>query len=266
MQRAQLTLQALLATAILFACLSPAACVYEAKILAFLQEFRMRMCHPIPNLGLPALDPLQLGPAETELNNKYLVDFTGSIDNFQLHGLSDFDVPALRLSPVPGLKNTINVTLPLTYFKSLYTAKGSLAYILNLAGDGNAETSITNFSILISFRLRSVSPLAISSLQIELRLGGLWINFDNLMEEDRINDFIHALVNEMGVELLGDVWDYEQGTVVSKVQAAVNKFLGQYSLSDIIQIIIGGGGGESAPIFDGVEPDCKPDATMTPQD
>lgn len=39
------------------------------------------------------------------------------------------------------------------------------------------------------------------------------------MEEDRINDFIHALVNEMGVELLGDVWDYEQGTVVSKVQA-----------------------------------------------
>lgn len=65
--------------------------------------------------------------------------FTGSIDNFQLHGLSDFDVPALSLSPVPGLKNTINVTLPLTYFKSLYTAKGSLAYILNLAGDGNAE-------------------------------------------------------------------------------------------------------------------------------
>lgn len=64
-----------------------------------------------------------------------------------------------------------------------------------------------------------MSPLAISSLQIELRLGGLWINFDNLMEEDRINDFIHALVNEMGVELLGDVWDYEQGTVVSKVQA-----------------------------------------------
>jgi len=61
MQRAKLTSQVLLATAILYACLSPAACVYEAKILAFLQEFRMRMCHPIPNLGLPALDPLQLG-------------------------------------------------------------------------------------------------------------------------------------------------------------------------------------------------------------
>ncbi|KAH8346669.1 hypothetical protein KR084_007838 [Drosophila pseudotakahashii] len=264
MQRAQLSSQVLLVTAILYACLAPAACIYEDTILSFLNEFRMRMCHPIPNLGLPALDPLQLGPAETELNNKYLVDFTGSIDNFQLHGLSDFDVPALSLNLVPGLRNTINVTFPLTHFESLYTAKGSLAYILNLAGDGNAETSITNFSILITFRLRSVSPLAISSLQIEMQLGNLWINFDNLMEEERINEFIHALINEMGVELLGDIWDYGQDTVISKVQTAVNNFLGQYSLTDIIQIIVGGGGGEeSAPIFEGVEPDCKLEASTS---
>ncbi|KAI8046129.1 uncharacterized protein LOC128266530 [Drosophila gunungcola] len=264
MQRAQLTSQVLLVTAILYACLAPAACVYESQILAFLNEFRMRMCHPIPNLGLPALDPLKLGPAETALNNKYLVDFAGSIDNFTLHGLSDFDVPVLTLNPVPALKSTINVTFPLTYFESLYTAKGSLAYIVNVAGDGNAETSITNFSILISFRLKSLSPLAIYSLQIELHLGDLKINFENLLEEERINEFIHALVNEMGVELLGDVWDYGQGTVVSKVQTAVNNFLGEFSLQDILQIITGGGGGEeSAPIFDGVEPDCKLEASSS---
>ncbi|XP_017064820.1 uncharacterized protein LOC108103730 [Drosophila eugracilis] len=262
MQRAQLISQVLLATAIIYACLEPAACLYEDKIQTFLDEFRKRMCHPIPNLGLPALDPLELGPAKTEVNNKYLIDFTGSIDNFQLHGLSDFDVPALTLNPIPTRMSTINVTLPLTHFESLYTAKGSLAYILNLAGDGNAETSITNFSILITFRLRSLSPLSIYSLQIELHLGALRINFDNLMEEERINDFIHALVNEMGVELLGDVWDYGQDTVVSKVQTAVNNFLGQYTLSEILQIITGGSGeGESEPIFNGVEPDCKPEAS-----
>lgn len=63
--------------------------------------------------------------------------FTGSIDDFQLHGLSDFDVPALTLRLLRT--STINVTFPLTYFNSIYTAKGSLAYILNLAGDGDAE-------------------------------------------------------------------------------------------------------------------------------
>ncbi|KAH8295344.1 hypothetical protein KR018_010146 [Drosophila ironensis] len=261
MQRANLTSQALLALAILCASLTPAACLYESVVLNFLQELRLRMCHPIPNLGLPALDPLQVGHAETAVDNKYLVDFTGSIDNFQLHGLSDFDVPTLTLNPMVGLKSTINVTFPLTSFDSLYTAKGSLAYILNLAGDGNAETSITDFSILISFRIRNIAPLSITSLQIELHLGDLKVNFDNLLEEERVNEFIHALVNELGVELLGDIWDYGQDSVVSRVQTAVNNFLGQYSLADIIGIITGGGGEEeSAPIFEGVEPDCKPEA------
>ncbi|XP_017035544.1 uncharacterized protein [Drosophila kikkawai] len=262
MRQAHFTSQLLLATAILYACLAPASCVYESVILNFLNEFRMRMCHPIPNLGLPALDPLQLGPAEAAVNNKYLVDFTGSIDDFKLQGLSDFDVPTLTLRPVIGLTSTMNITFPLTHFESLYTAKGSLAYILNLAGDGNAEASITDFSIRISFRMRSLSPLGISNLQIALHLGDLKINFENLLEEERVNEFIHALVNEMGVELLGDVWDYGQGTVVSKVQTAVNHFLGQFTLSDIISIITGGGNGEeSAPIFEGVEPDCKLEAS-----
>ncbi|XP_002138019.2 uncharacterized protein [Drosophila pseudoobscura] len=253
-------LQAVMAIAILYSCLEPAECLYESQIRDFLNEFRNRMCHPIPNLGLPALDPFVLGPGQTSMNNKYLIDFTGSIDDFQLHGLSDFEVPTLTLNPVPGLKSTIQVNFPYTYFKSLYTAKGSLAYILNLAGDGNAEAFIKDFSFLISFRLRTLSPLGITSLQIELYLGDLKINFENLLEEDRIDDFVHSLVNEMGVELLDDVWSYEQGTVVAKVQTLVNNFLGQYSLQDILQIIAGGGGGEggeSKPIFEGVEPDCK---------
>lgn len=151
-------LRLVLATVSLYCCLSPVVCIYEATIIEFLEEFRMRMCHPIPNLGLPALDPLELGPAETAVNNQYLIEwvppifiisyiywylfafsFTGSIEDFQLKGLSDFVVDTLKINALPGLRSTIKVTLPHTYFKSLYTAKGSLAYILNLAGDGNAE-------------------------------------------------------------------------------------------------------------------------------
>ncbi|BFF89362.1 uncharacterized protein DMAD_08140 [Drosophila madeirensis] len=261
-------LQAVLAMATLYGCLAPGECLYESQIRAFLEAFRMRMCHPIPNLGLPALDPFILGPGQTSMNNKYLIDFTGSIEDFQLHGVSDFEVTQLTLNPVPGLKSTIQINFPHTYFQSLYTAKGSLAYIMNLAGDGNAEASIKDFSLLISFRLRTLSTLGITSLQIELYLGDLKINFDNLLEEERINDFVHALVNELGVELLDDIWSYEQGTVVTKAQTLLNNFLGQYSLQDILQIIAGGGGegGESKPIFEGVEPDCKLESDSRNQD
>ncbi|XP_030565906.1 uncharacterized protein LOC115766255 [Drosophila novamexicana] len=249
--------QMLLAVATIYSCLSPVACVYEETIQVFLEEFRMRMCHPIPNLGLPALDPLELGPAETAVNNKYLVDFTGSIEDFKLNGLSDFIVNTLKINVIPGVtRSTINVTFPHTYLKSLYTAKGSLAYILNLSGDGNAEASIEDFSFEISWRIKASTSLAITGLQIEMRMGDLKINFENLLEEKRINDFVHALVNEMGVELLGDIWDYEQNTVVDKVETLINS-----KIPDLLKIITGGegGGSESSPIFDGVEPDCKLD-------
>lgn len=105
-------------------------------------------------------------------------------------------------------------------------------------------------------------------------LGDLKMNFDNLLEEERINQFIHDLVNEMGVELLGDIWDYGQTPVVDRVEEvrSVLSYLKQSlniffllslqfinnHISDLLKLISGGGGeGESSPIFEGVEPDCK---------
>ncbi|EDW85123.1 uncharacterized protein Dwil_GK14489 [Drosophila willistoni] len=250
--------KALLVLALIYSSLAPAECAYEKEIQAFLEELRLRMCHPIPNLGLPQLDPLELGPASTSQDNKYLVDFTGSIEGFQLHGLSDFDLPedALKIQTDYVRRSSINVTLPHTYFQSLYTAKGSLAYILNLSGDGNAETSLKDFSVLITFRLKAGVYLGITGLTIDFRLGGIHIDFPNLIEEQRVNDFFHDLINQIGVELLGDVWSYEQDTVIDKIQTIVNNFLGNYTLLDIIKIITGSGG-EGTPIFDGVEPNCK---------
>lgn len=78
--------------------------------------------------------------------------------------------------------------------------------------------ALTDFTFAISWRIKASTSLAITGLQIELYLGDLKMHFDNLMEEDRINEFIHALVNELGVELLGDIWDYGQTPVVSKVE------------------------------------------------
>lgn len=67
----------------------------------------------------------------------------------------------------------------------------------------------------MSWKLKLATTLAITDLQIEILLGDLKMYFQNLMEEERIDNFIHNLINEMGVELLGDVWKYEQTKVVA---------------------------------------------------
>ncbi|XP_011191243.2 uncharacterized protein LOC105217767 [Zeugodacus cucurbitae] len=249
----------LLAIAVLLQTTPETECVKVDGILNFLEELRVRMCHPIPQLGLPALDPFHISHVETEMNNKYLVDFSGSVTNFNLTGLSDFDIKDLQINTLK--KSIIDINLPMTAFTSIYTAKGSLAYILNLAGDGNADAHIKNFNLRISFNLRIGKFLSIRNFSIKITVGEIYMDFENLLEEERINNFLHALVNELGLELLGDLWTDEKDLAEQYIQDRINSLIGQYTLADIIKII--GGSGDGEPIFGNGPPgDCKDDNTF----
>ncbi|XP_036345460.1 uncharacterized protein LOC118754680 [Rhagoletis pomonella] len=248
-----------LALAICFIMPPTAESVGENVVLDFFEQLRVRMCHPIPQLGLPALDPLQITHVEEEINNKYLIDFTGSVTDFKITGLSDFIINELRISTIR--KSIFNITLPMTALQAIYAAKGSVAYIVNLAGDGDAEAHLKDLSLRISFNLKSGKYLGIRNLSIKITVGELYIDFENLLEDERINDFFHALVNELGLELLTDLWTYEQGFLEDYIQESVNIHIGQYTLSDIIKII--GGSGDGEPIFGSGPPgDCRENATF----
>lgn len=64
----------LLSIAVLMQTCQDAECLNEDAILDFLEQLRLRMCHPIPQLGLPALDPFHTQYVEAEINNKYLLE------------------------------------------------------------------------------------------------------------------------------------------------------------------------------------------------
>ncbi|XP_037947583.1 uncharacterized protein LOC119679350 [Teleopsis dalmanni] len=228
----------------------------ESAVLDFLEELRLRMCHPIPKFGLPALDPFQISHAEYQMNNEYVIDFKGSVTNFRLTGLSDFIINDFKITTVPLRRSTIDFTMPLTAFKSIYTAKGSLAYIVNLAGDGNAEAYVDKIRFSASWIFKTGIYLGIRSLKLTISINDININFENLIEEDRINDFFHALVNEMSIELLNDAWVWKNESVEEFAEEKINGFIGQYTLADVIKMIGSGGDG---PIFGPDDPpaDCK---------
>ncbi|XP_061396722.1 uncharacterized protein LOC133332339 [Musca vetustissima] len=234
----------------------------EDAILEFLDELKMRMCHPIPKFGLPALDPLRIGHVEAEMDNKYIVDFTGSVTDLELTGLSDFEVTSLKITTTPLRRSNIEIVLPKAVLKTLYTAKGSIARVVNMNGDGEAEGYIQDGRVAISWIFSiGLSSVGIRSLTIEISLGGLWVNIEDIIEEPRINDFLHAVINELGIELLNDVWVEAQDMgAVKFVENKINGIMGAYSLTDLLKIIggiVSGGGGEGGGPFDGIPPDCK---------
>lgn len=48
-------------------------CIMEERIIEILEEFRNRMCHPLPQFHLPALDPLKVDYFKADLDNKYFI-------------------------------------------------------------------------------------------------------------------------------------------------------------------------------------------------
>ncbi|XP_005180768.1 uncharacterized protein LOC101890822 [Musca domestica] len=236
--------------------------IMEDSIMEFLEELKMRMCHPIPKFGLPALDPLTIGHVETEIDNKYFVDFSTSVTDFALTGLSDFEVPSLTITTIPTRRSRFEIVLPKVVLKSLYTAKGSIARVVNLNGDGNADGYVENGRLAVSWIFNiGLSSVRIRSLTIEISLGGLYLNIEDVVEEPRINEFLHAVINELGIELLNDVWvEAQEKGAVKFVENKINSIIGQYSLGDLLKIIggiVSGGGGEGGGPFDGIPPDCK---------
>ncbi|KAM7362564.1 uncharacterized protein ACRADG_013185 isoform 2-T4 [Cochliomyia hominivorax] len=247
----------MLSTPAFFSCfVHQTEALMEDAILDFLEEIRNRMCYPL--FGLPALDPLEIEHKEIELNNKYIVNFKGSVTNLSLTGLSDFNVTDIKISAIPLRRSHFEIVLPLTALKSLYTAKGSLAYIAYLNGNGKAEAHIDDVKVAISWILKAGLNLGIRNLKIELSIGNLFVDFENLMEEPRINAFVHALINELGIELLNDIWvEAQDRGIIQYAENTINNLLGNYTLSDIIQIIEGIGGNGEKPPFGGVPADCK---------
>lgn len=55
--------------------MKPFVALKEGKIKMLINELNLRMCHPIPKLGLPALDPLEIRNFTVTLDNKYLVEY-----------------------------------------------------------------------------------------------------------------------------------------------------------------------------------------------
>lgn len=243
----------------IFGCFVPQTeALAEQQILDFLEEVRNRMCYPL--FGLPALDPLEIKHVEYNMNNKYIIDFSGSLTNFRLTGISDFNVTDLKITTVPTRRSSLEVIMPLTALKSLYTAKGSVAYIVNLNGDGTAEGHVGDLKISISWIFKTGFSIGIRSLRIEISIGDLFLNIEDVIEEPRINDFLHALINEMGIELLNDLWVEAQGRgIIEFIEDTFNNFAGSYSLGDILRIVGGiiAGGGDDEPAFGGLPADCK---------
>uniref|UniRef100_A0A1A9WSF0 Lipid-binding serum glycoprotein N-terminal domain-containing protein n=1 Tax=Glossina brevipalpis TaxID=37001 RepID=A0A1A9WSF0_9MUSC len=226
--------------------------IKEAKIKKIIKDLKLRMCHPIPELGLPALDPFEFRNFTVTLNNEYLIDFYGRLTQFQLTGLSDIKVD-LMLS----VNSKIDLIIPSINFNTNYSIKGTIDDFVKLNGAGRAEGSVQNTKIHITWHTNIFSPkLAAENLNITFNIGEALFKIDQLIEDQQIDSFVHQVINELGLELLNDLWMDNNETIIKFTQEQINKFIGNYTINDFFQLI-DHMANEFKSIFDKIPPNCK---------
>uniref|UniRef100_A0A1A9V148 Lipid-binding serum glycoprotein N-terminal domain-containing protein n=1 Tax=Glossina austeni TaxID=7395 RepID=A0A1A9V148_GLOAU len=172
--------------------IKPFVALKEGKIKTFINELNLRMCHPIPKLGLPALDPLEIRNFTVTLDNKYLVE--GNVQNTEVH---------------------------------------------------------------IKWRTNVFSPkLVIKDLKITFDIGQALFNIDQLIEDPQIDNFVHEMINDLGVELLNDLWMEKNETIISVTQKEINNFISNYTMHEFFQFVDDMATAAES-IFAGIPPDCK---------
>uniref|UniRef100_A0A1B0AS23 Lipid-binding serum glycoprotein N-terminal domain-containing protein n=1 Tax=Glossina palpalis gambiensis TaxID=67801 RepID=A0A1B0AS23_9MUSC len=219
--------------------IKPFAALKEDKIITFINELNLRMCHPIPKLGLPALDPLEIRNFTVTLDNKYLVEHKQTL---------------LRL----------DIIIPSINFNTTYSVKGAIDDFVELNGAGRAELSafykkgsVQNAEIHMKWRTNIFSPkLGIEDLKIRFDIGQALLNIDQLIEDPQIDNFVHEMINDLGVELLNDLWMEKNETIITVTQKEINNFIRNYTMHDFFQFV-DDMANAAGSIFAGIPPDCK---------
>ncbi|KAL5286680.1 hypothetical protein ACFFRR_007973 [Megaselia abdita] len=233
------------------------ASALDAKgIEKFLEDLRLRMCHPIEKLGLPALDPLSKKEMESfELNVKDFLMVDGFARRFEMLGLSDFIINEIKFPSILRQNLVIDLTFPNTTFDSDYKANGTAGYVFPIDGRGDLRGHVSDVQIRIEAKVKIGLRIQISNFKLIFKVGEIYLFAERLVPDERINDFLHAVVNELGLELLEYIWGEKHESLDKAIESKINAYLKDKPLSEII------GGGSGEPIFgeDAPPPDCKPD-------
>uniref|UniRef100_T1GZI4 Uncharacterized protein n=1 Tax=Megaselia scalaris TaxID=36166 RepID=T1GZI4_MEGSC len=226
------------------------------EIEQFLEDLRLRMCHPIEKLGLPALDPMtKKNLEEFNVNIKDFLMIDGWTRRFELLGLSDFIIQDIKFPGLLKKSLVIDLLFPNTTFFSDYKANGTAGYVFPIDGRGDLQGYVTDFHFRVEGKVKvGLKGISMSDFKLIFGVKEIYLSAERFVPDERINDFLHAVVNELGLELVQYIWN-ETHETLTKLSKKINQYLKDKPLSEII------GGGSGEPIFgeDAPPPDCKPD-------
>lgn len=201
-----------------------------------------------PGLGIPPLAPLKINHQEININHP-AIRLVGSIDNFRLNGLNDFDIAEMKVNAITS-KVTFrfifnNVNVDTLYDFQLMLKKAG--FTINMVGAGPAKFAIKDMQIwgVMKYSLGVLSgKLKLKTLEVRTHIGDVESDIEGILGEGVVNHKMNDVLAEAVELAVNENEDMIADTIEAIALPAVNSVLDEFKLTDLVGSIGGGDGTE----------------------
>ncbi|XP_076338261.1 uncharacterized protein LOC143240162 [Tachypleus tridentatus] len=203
-----------------------------------LENFRNIMKTGSSNPKIPVLDPLSIRPQNINKQSGK-TKISVKLWDILIRGLSDFQIQQLKVD-IKKLTLQIKLNIPKLIATGQYELEGKIINIFPLSGKGKAKIEANNVNVGGNAILTlSGEKLQVSSLDLHLTFHSISVNFENLLGGGSLGDLVNNLISSLGRPLFDKFGPKLLTDLENGLKRSLNKELGKYSLSDILDGKIG---------------------------
>ncbi|XP_067003461.2 uncharacterized protein [Anabrus simplex] len=173
----------------------------KLDLRTLIELIRGQMTKPFPQLGLPALDPLQLDIISFDVDHE-IGRFQGYLANVTALHLSQFEVERLVLN-LTDFKAEFSISFSRIPLSAAYELQGSLAKIVPTWGIGNMQLEVHNLEVFGSLQVGIDRELLyIQSFDMDFSLRQITGDIRGLFGGGELGDVLSEVALEMAPMLV----------------------------------------------------------------
>lgn len=216
---------------------------YDEKLSGFIREilenFRDQMAEGIPDVGIPAIDPLSIPNIDEDIQNGAL-NVALRLRQLNITGISKFDLRELKADLERGFFN-FSVDLPELMAEVYCYMNGTIIGIFPINSDGPFVVRVNSVSIDghgdLNVTTGGETRIHMNDLRLNLTFGELDVEFDSFLEGAKWAQTLMKILTRAGPK----VFMYFNELAMNKINEAlltlINTELDKGTLNELLDLI-----------------------------
>ncbi|KAK1124712.1 hypothetical protein K0M31_006076 [Melipona bicolor] len=208
------------------------------QLCGFLEKFKEKIKNGDNKLGIPVLDPLKVNQVNVNVHEEE-VSLEGYLKNLREKGLADYAVNRGDFSIV-GLVVNVSLLFNEIDLMTEYNINGTLMNQISLYGNGNIALVIKGLNVSVDLKLGVADQkIVVRDLVLNVHVQKFDLGMTGLFNDEDLSKTLSKAISEVLPDFIDDYQSEVSAKASPIVANLLNKFLKNFTLNDLLDIIKG---------------------------